>query len=87
MSIHPQIYGAIGLVFDIIGVILLFYYGPPTLPITKEGHAILPFDHNDPNLLLKNKAKYKHHERYSFVALSCLLVGFALQFISAVMQV
>jgi hypothetical protein len=83
----PQIICAVGLVLDITGVIMLFYFGPPSLPITKDGHAILPFNANDDGIQAANKAVFHKHKKFSFIALSLLLAGFALQFVSTVLQI
>lgn len=87
MTFLPQIIGSIGLMFDIVGVVLLFYYGPPTLPITAEGFAVLPFNANDTEIATKNKAIFNRHQRFSCLALVLLLVGFALQLIGNLMQI
>lgn len=85
MCVQPQIISTIGLMLDIIGVILLFYFGPPTLPITKDGNTITTFKH--PDYVSKNKSKYKRHQIMSFVALGFLLLGFLFQFTGSAMQI
>ena len=87
MFTSPQGIGAIGLLFDIVGVILLFYFGPPTLPITKDGHLIIPFNQNDEEKQKSNKRLYQKHQMASFIALGLLMIGFVLQFIGSVLQI
>ncbi|HJX36669.1 MAG TPA: hypothetical protein VJ280_06895 [Dehalococcoidales bacterium] len=87
MCVSPQFIGAVGLVLDIAGVVMLFYYGPPSLPITKDGHTILPFNANDNGIQAKNKVAFHKHQRFSFIALGLLLAGFVLQFVSNVLQI
>lgn len=37
----------LGLILDILGVIILFKYGPPVIRLTQEGHEILPYNAMD----------------------------------------
>ena len=67
---------SLGLVFDIAGVVVLFYYGPPTLSITRDGHKILPFNSNDEDETKKNKALATKHHRRSTAGLVLLFFGF-----------
>lgn len=66
---------------------MLFYFGPPSLPITKDGHAILPFNANDDGIQATNKTVFNKHKKFSFIALSLLLAGFSLQFVSTILQI
>ncbi len=72
----------IGLVFDIVGVVILFYYGPPALDITKDGHKILPFNSNNPEEIAANRAVASRHSLLSKMGLGLLGLGFVLQFVS-----
>jgi hypothetical protein len=74
-----QIISAVGLVFDIIGIIILFYFGPPVLRITREGHQILPYNAMDEVVTKKNQAIYRKHDRMSKIGLVLVFLGFVLQ--------
>ena len=73
---------SLGLIFDIAGVVILFYFGPPTLNITRDGHKILPFNSNNDEEINVNKALATKHHILSKLGLSFLLVGFILQLAS-----
>ncbi len=73
---------SIGLIFDIVGVVILFYFGPPTLNITRDGYKILPFISNDDAETKKNKALAEKHDRFSQLGLKLLFLGFAFQLVS-----
>ena len=74
-----QIMSAIGLMFDIIGIIILFYFGPPVIRITREGHQILPYNARDEAITKKNQAIYRKHDRMSKIGLVLVFLGFVLQ--------
>jgi hypothetical protein len=78
----PTLINSIGLVCDIAGVMMLFYFGPPVLNITRDGYKILPFNPNDEDETRKNKSIADRHDRLSRASLGLLLVGFALQLVS-----
>lgn len=79
MCLSPQAIGLIGLFLDILGVIALFVYGPPSIDLTKDGHTYLPYNANDEAITSPNRRKYKRHKFMSFLALSLLLSGFLTQ--------
>ena len=69
----------VGLIFDIMGVLILFYFGPPVIRLTSEGHEILPYNPMDDSVTRKNRAKYRKHSRMSKLGMVCILVGFLFQ--------
>lgn len=68
---------SIGLVMDMIGVLLLWKFGLPE-PISRKGHVNLISEKSDQTEI----AKAKVYDRLAFVAVSLLLLGFALQLLS-----
>jgi hypothetical protein len=67
----------IGLVFDLIGVIMLFRFGLPP-DITRSGSVYLIAEQEDP--IEKDKAK--KFERLSWIALIAIIIGFSLQIVA-----
>tara|TARA_R110000796_G_scaffold252631_3_gene389366 strand:- start:27960 stop:28196 length:237 start_codon:yes stop_codon:yes gene_type:complete len=67
----------IGLVFDIIGVLMLFKYGLPS-EISKEGTVFLAVQKSDES----EKKKWKKYNFWSKVGLVLILIGFTFQIIS-----
>ena len=70
------IYTQIGLLMDVVGIIILFFFGPPiseSLGLIKSR-----LDHD------KNKSKAKNELRMSFLGLTYLLLGFVMQFIGSI---
>ena len=65
---------SIGLVLDIIGAILLWKYGLPEA-INRGGEQFLTLEQSDEN----EAAKARRYDWYSKVALTLLIMGFALQ--------
>ncbi len=76
---NQSVLNSVGLILDIIGVVVLFYFGPPVLNITKEGHRILPFDSNNTAETNSNKALAKKHGIFSKLGLGFLMAGFLFQ--------
>lgn len=68
---------SVGLVMDMIGVLLLWKFGLPE-PISRKGHVNLILEQSDQTEI----AKAKVYDRLAFVAVSLLLLGFALQLLS-----
>ena len=64
----------IGLSFDIIGVVLLFFYEPP-----KDSHALLL--ESAPSKDDREKIR-KTKRKFSVIGLVLLIIGFSLQIIS-----
>ena len=73
---------SVGLICDMVGVVILFYFGPPTLNITRDGYKILLFNPNDEAETENNKALADKHDRLSKLGLGLLFVGFLLQLMS-----
>ena len=85
INVSPQLVNSVGLVFDIFGVVLLFYFGPPVLKITAEGYEFVWSGVNEIEQE-RNKKTYANHQRFSRVALGLLLLGFVLQLASNAIQ-
>lgn len=68
---------SIGLVFDIIGVLLLFKYGLPS-EISSTGSIGISLEGTD----YDEVKKYKKYKRWSIIGLSFILIGFAFQLFS-----
>lgn len=79
---YSTLINSIGLISDMVGVVILFYFGPPTLDITRDGYKILPFNPNDDAETEKNKALAKKHDLFSKIGLGLLFLGFLLQLVS-----
>lgn len=73
----PRLVNACGLIFDIIGVLLLWKFGLPE-SINRSGEITMCFGGTDENAIAK-AAKY---DKYAKVALVFIIGGFTLQFIS-----
>ena len=74
---------SIGLASDIIGILILFRYGPPISEILPDGSESVWY-REDPQL---EKAKKAQREiRYSKIALGFIIIGFILQFIGSVVS-
>lgn len=69
-----SIVNTVGLAFDIIGVVLLFFYEPP-----KETHALLL--QSAPSKEERKKTK-NLKRKFSGLALVLLIIGFLLQIVS-----
>jgi hypothetical protein len=84
----PLIINTIGLTFDIIGAIILFFYGPPQ-PNLEEGIALGAEDYTP---LPSGKTVKEHNEeirnlRKKFISISrfamiLIIIGFALQLLA-----
>ena len=68
---------SIGLIFDIIGVVLLFKYGLPS-EISSTGSTGLSIEGTDENEV----NKWKTYSLWSKIGLSFILIGFAFQLFS-----
>ena len=66
-----------GLVFDILGAILLFKFGLPE-DVSRSGHTYLVLEQEDSN----EKAKGVFYDRWGKVGLVSLIIGFLLQAVS-----
>jgi hypothetical protein len=72
-----RLINACGLVLDIIGVLLLWKFGLPET-INRRGYSYIVREQTDETEILKAE-KY---DRYAKIALTLIVSGFALQFIS-----
>ncbi len=70
-----NILNVIGLSFDIVGVLMLFKYGLPP-EVYRGGIVPISFEDSEDK---KEKAKASQYERYSYIALAFLVVGFLFQ--------
>ena len=70
---------SIGLFLDIVGVVLLFRFGLPP-DVSKTGGTVGAFGGGKSKE--EAKGEYEHHERMSWIALGCLVIGFLSQIIS-----
>ncbi|NIK93642.1 hypothetical protein GZ212_15890 [Mangrovimonas sp. CR14] len=70
---------SIGLIFDIIGVIMLFKYGLPA-DVSKDGYIGLAIQETN----YEDIRKWKKYNFWSRFALVLLILGFMLQIISNV---
>ena len=72
-----NIINSLGLSFDIVGVILLFRYGLPPEGVSRTGAQYFTWG-TDPEV----RGKGRRYVGMSWVALCCLVVGFAVQIVS-----
>ena len=72
-----DIINSLGLSLDIVGVALLFRYGLPPEDVSRTGAQHLTWG-TDPEV----REKARLYVRMSWVALCCLVMGFALQIVS-----
>ena len=68
----------IGLSLDIAGVMLLFKFGLPA-EVRRSGHSYLRLEKDDE----EQKAKATRYDRWSWLAMTLLVVGFVLQLMSS----
>ena len=73
----PSIVNSLGLVFDIIGVVMLFKYGLPE-EVSRSGAGFLQLEEDDKDEV----AKAARYDTLSRVALGLLVAGFLLQIVS-----
>jgi hypothetical protein len=69
----------IGLVFDILGTILLLAFGLPSKIQSTEGYYRITEGVSDEDLI-KIEAKNKKVKLWAKVGVICILIGFVLQF-------
>ena len=77
--LRPEVVNSAGLALDILGVILLFFFGLPSR--VSEGPPYLSLG-EDPDSTKQRKKQRKQYERVSWFALVLLILGFALQMVS-----
>ena len=77
MHITPT---TIGLICDMVGIVILFFNGPPAFPVLPDGSEFLWVE-SDPK---ENKTKQaKRKDNLSKLALLLIFVGFLLQLIGS----
>lgn len=74
----PQCLTSIGLILDMTGVLLLFFFGLSHV-VTHNGAVFLTAFHEDQKVTGENKRKARFYIWVSRFALSLILAGFALQ--------
>ena len=74
-----------GLMLDIAGVVLLFFFGLPVEGVSKFGgqQIIWPSGEEQERL---SQERYRRRQLLSRVALVCLVLGFALQLLTNLVQ-
>ena len=77
---------ALGLLFDIAGVILVYMYGLPVVILPGGAEAVWHTP-SDPVEKEKKEAKYARHKFWSSTGLSLLIAGFGCQLASTVVQI
>ena len=80
--VDDALVNTIGLAFDIIGVILVFWFGlAPDVPREVSGSLFVV---NGPTEAEREEvsAKWKYYRRLSYVGLFLLVLGFILQIVS-----
>ena len=73
----PAIVNSLGLGLDIVGVVLLFKFGLPE-EISRRGVTRIILEQTDPI----EEVQARFYDRMAYIALSCLVIGFALQLVS-----
>ena len=73
------IINSVGLFLDIVGVILLFFFGMPSR--VSEGPPVLSFG-EDPDSTKQREKQWKQYQLVSRFAMVLLILGFALQIVS-----
>jgi hypothetical protein len=66
-----------GLVFDLLGVAILFVWPPPAEPMFKDGSDMLTFTTDEDRT--KNKRLWGSQRRNARIGLTFVFVGFGLQ--------
>ena len=79
MYLLSDVINSVGLAFDIIGVILLFFFGLPSR--VREGPPVLSFG-EDPDSTKLQEKQWKRYQCVSWSALVLLVLGFVLQMVS-----
>ncbi len=77
----PQCFNIIGLLFDMVGVIILFFFGLSQI-VTLDGTCLVAAPPNTPEEGEKNKKEGRLHLNMSRIGLLLILIGFALQMAS-----
>lgn len=75
------LYNIIGLLFDIVGVLMLFKFGLPP-DINPRGHIMISAGVDE-----TEKDKARKFKFLSFLALGFLVTGFLLQILSSILQI
>ena len=72
-----SVVNSVGLLLDIVGVVLLFRYGLPPAGVSRTGADVLTWGGGP-----EARKKGRRYVCLSWVALGCLVTGFALQIVS-----
>ena len=78
-----QIINAIGLSLDIIGAILLFFYGPPQPELKEVKDTLDLVDQSEAekkNIAIKQRRQ--RHIKFSSIAMVLIIIGFIFQLIA-----
>jgi|AntRauTorckE6833_2_1112554.scaffolds.fasta_scaffold09080_1 hypothetical protein len=74
--LNPKILASVGLLLDVVGVAILFFYGLPP-KIARDGNHFLTIGTNS-----NEKNREKRYVSYSNLGLTLLIFGFVLQTIA-----
>ena len=69
----------LGLVFDIIGVLMLFVFGLPA-DLNKNGYIFKVNEEEDE----EQKSKWRKYDKFSKIALTAIIIGFLMQMLSTI---
>ena len=72
-----DIVNSIGLIFDILGAIVLFKFGLPA-SINREGNSVLLLEGTDERM----RAKADRYDQFGRLGLGALITGFTVQLVS-----
>ena len=77
---------SLGLILDIVGVVLLFFFGLPVEDVSKFGGQQLLWPAGEEQERL-NQERYRRRQLLSRMALVCLVSGFTLQLLSSLFHI
>lgn len=77
----PETVNTIGLCLDIVGVIMLFFFGLPP-EVRRGGKSFLVLESSTNEESEKEARKARWYDRASWLALVLLIAGFGLQIVS-----
>ena len=76
---YADIVSSMGLILDIAGVVLLFFFGLPA-EVRETGGTLIAFGGGKSDE--EASRKYRCHKRMSRIGLGCLVFGFSMQLAS-----